>query len=251
MLQITLNNQQYALRDVEFTNVRTGMLISHIFTASLQGMVFNNCSFGINSTVTNPTSAVGSVVLLDSDVNSVGTLFVAEHNKTADGSIVLENISLNEVKIAIMSHTGETVLPGSKHHTKIGSFIQGNIYKTEAVGAYVETSEPLKRPKALLERSGKYFTRDRPQYEQIPSSLFSSVRDYGAIGDGHTDCTDAINKALAANAYRKVTYLPAGTYIVTDTIHVPVGSRIVGEVWSTIMGTFYDHSYQMNFWGNY
>jgi glucan 1,3-beta-glucosidase len=201
-------------------------------------MVFNNCSFGINSTVSNPTSAVGSVVLIDSSANSVETLFVAEHNKTADGSIVLENISLNNVATAIMSRTGETVLAGSKHKTKIASFIQGNLYKSETSGGYAETSEIVRRPNALLDRSGKYFTRDRPQYEQIPSNLFSSVREYGAIGDGHTDSTQAINRALAANAYRRVTYLPAGSYIVTDTIHVPVGSRIVGEVWSTIMGRF-------------
>lgn len=201
-------------------------------------MVFNNCSFGINSTVSNPTSAVGSVVLIDSTAKSVGALFVAEHNKTADGSIVLENISIEDVETAILSHTGESVLAGSRHQAQIGSFIQGNLYKTETDGAYAETSEVIQRSPALLDRTGKYFTRDRPQYEHIPSSLFSSVRDYGAIGDGHTDCTDAINKALAANAYRRVTYLPAGTYIVTDTIHVPVGSRIVGEVWSTIMGEF-------------
>lgn len=224
------------MRDVEFTNVRTGILINHIFTASLQGMVFNNCSFGINSTVSTPTSAVGSVVLIDSSAKSVDTLFIAQHNKTADGSIVLENISLDNVTTAIMSHTGETVLAGSFHKTKIASFIQGNLYKTETSGGYVETSETYKRPNALLESNGKYFTRNRPQYQQIPSHLFSSVRDYGAIGDGHTDSTQAINKALAVNAYRRVTYLPAGTYIVTDTIHVPVGSRIVGEVWSTIMG---------------
>lgn len=199
-------------------------------------MVFNNCSFGINSTVSNPTSSVGSVVLIDSSASSVGTLFVAEHNKTADGSIVLENISIDDVGTAIVSHSGETVLAGSKQRTKIASFIQGNLYTTETTGAYAETSEVVKRSKALLDRTGKYFTRARPQYEQIPSRLFSSVRDYGAIGDGHTDATEALNKALAANAYRRVTYLPAGTYIVTDTIHVPVGSRIVGEVWSTIMG---------------
>lgn len=216
--------------------MRTGLLINHIFTASLQGMVFNNCSFGVNNTVSSPTSSVGSVVMIDSSAKSVGALFVAQHKETADGSVVLENISIDDVGTAILSHTGESVLPGSKKQTTIASYILGTLYKTETTGAYSETSEVIKRSSALLDRTGKYFTRDRPQYEHIPSSLFSSVRDFGCIGDGHTDCTKALNKALAANAYRKVTYLPAGTYIVTDTIHVPVGSRIVGEVWSTIMG---------------
>jgi glucan 1,3-beta-glucosidase len=199
-------------------------------------MVFNNCSFGVNNTVGSPTSSVGSVVLIDSSAKSVGALLVAEHKQTADGSVVLENISMDDVGSAILSHSGESVLAGSKRQTKIASYILGTVYRTESSGAYAETSAVVKRSPALLDSTGKYFTRDRPQYEQIPSSLFSSVRDYGCIGDGHTDCTKALNKALVANAYRRVTYIPAGTYIVTDTIHVPVGSRIVGEVWSTIMG---------------
>lgn len=53
-------------------------------------------------------------------------------------------------------------------------------------------------------------------------------------GDGQTDDTAAINAALKANADCKVTYFPHGVYVVTDTIEVPSGSRIVGEVWSTI-----------------
>jgi glucan 1,3-beta-glucosidase len=199
-------------------------------------MSFNNCSFGINSTVSNPTSAVGSVVLIDSSAETVGALIVAEHKQTADGSIVLEHISIRHVKTTILSHTGESVLAGSEGKKLIASFIQGNLYKTETSGAYSETSAVVQRSPALLDKTGAYFSRARPQYEQIPSELFSSVRDFGALGDGHTDSTAAINKALASNAYRKVTYFPAGTYIVTDTIQVPVGSRIVGEVWSTIMG---------------
>jgi polygalacturonase len=198
--------------------------------------VFENCSFGINSTASNPLTAVGSIVLIDSIAKDVGALIVAQHNKTADGSIVLENISITNVKTAILGRTGETVLAGSANQKHIASFIQGTLYREESQGMYSETSVEVKRPQALLDDSGAYFVRDRPQYQQIPSGLFSSVRDFGAIGDAHTDNTAAINKALAANAYRRITYFPAGTYHVTDTIHVPVGSRIVGEVWSTIMG---------------
>jgi len=32
-----------------------------------------------------------------------------------------------------------------------------------------------------------------------------------------------------------IIYFPAGTYIVTDTIVIPKGTKIVGEVWSQIM----------------
>jgi glucan 1,3-beta-glucosidase len=39
---------------------------------------------------------------------------------------------------------------------------------------------------------------------------------------------------LKANANCKITYFPYGVYVVTGTIKVPPGSRIVGEVWSVI-----------------
>jgi glucan 1,3-beta-glucosidase len=34
-----------------------------------------------------------------------------------------------------------------------------------------------------------------------------------------------------------VIFLPAGTYIVTDTIVIPQGTKIMGEVWSQIMAS--------------
>lgn len=39
---------------------------------------------------------------------------------------------------------------------------------------------------------------------------------------------------MLSNADCKITYFPHGIYLVTDTVYVPPGSRIVGEVWSTI-----------------
>lgn len=42
----------------------------------------------------------------------------------------------------------------------------------------------------------------------------ANVKDYGAVGDGSTDDTSAIQAAITAN-YGKVLYFPAGTYAVT------------------------------------
>lgn len=35
----------------------------------------------------------------------------------------------------------------------------------------------------------------------------------------------------------KIIFFDAGTYIITDTITIPAGARIVGEAWSTIMAS--------------
>jgi len=65
---------------------------------------------------------------------------------------------------------------------------------------------------------------------------FVSVKDFGAKGDGLTDDTESINRALyelycrSANASaRKALYFPAGNYIVSDGIKVPTDAILIGE----------------------
>jgi len=65
---------------------------------------------------------------------------------------------------------------------------------------------------------------------------FASVRDFGATGDGTTDDTAAINRALfqlfcrASNSeVRRSLFFPAGTYRVTNTIKIPPFAKIYGE----------------------
>ena len=64
----------------------------------------------------------------------------------------------------------------------------------------------------------------------------ASVKDFGAKGDGTTDDTAAINRALfqlfsrATNTeIRRSLYFPAGTYIVTDVLKIPTFAKLVGE----------------------
>lgn len=225
------------MRALTFNNVKTGIQIDHIFTLSLQGVTFNNVNVGVNFTAP-PNNSVGSVILIDSEATSTGNVVVTQHTENADGSLIIENLKLNGVTNAVVDTHGNSLLAGSTRSTTIGSFIQGTVYKDQTTGKYLESSGSLSRPQALVDSSGAYWTKSRPQYEQYSSGCFSSVRDFGATGDGKTDATKAINAALKANANRRITYFPAGNYRVSGTIHVPVGSRIVGEVWSTISGKF-------------
>lgn len=65
---------------------------------------------------------------------------------------------------------------------------------------------------------------------------FASIRDFGAQGDGVTDDTAAINRALfqlycrdSNPLVRRALYFPAGTYRVTETIVIPSYAKLVGE----------------------
>jgi hypothetical protein len=59
-----------------------------------------------------------------------------------------------------------------------------------------------------------------------------SVTSYGAVGDGVTDDTDAIQAAIDANA---IVYFPAGTYLVTSLITIPSNRKLRGEGRSSLI----------------
>lgn len=59
-----------------------------------------------------------------------------------------------------------------------------------------------------------------------------SVKDFGAVGDGVTDDTAAIQAAInavAARTYGGTVYFPAGQYAVTTTLTVPAKVSLLGE----------------------
>jgi hypothetical protein len=72
---------------------------------------------------------------------------------------------------------------------------------------------------------------------------FASVKDFGAKGDGATDDTAAINRALYQlycvsnfEGARKALYFPAGHYVITDQILLPPYAALIGEgPYSTII----------------
>lgn len=68
---------------------------------------------------------------------------------------------------------------------------------------------------------------------------FANVKDFGAIGDGATDDTAAISRAIqnayAINQYstgsnfHKTIYFPAGTYLISRTLSLPPYTRLQGD----------------------
>lgn len=58
-----------------------------------------------------------------------------------------------------------------------------------------------------------------------------NVKDYGAIGNGTTDDTGAINSALSAATLARggVVYFPAGTYLITSALAGVSGVRLAGD----------------------
>jgi hypothetical protein len=95
-------------------------------------------------------------------------------------------------------------------------------YKGEAAGYTVQTGP----------------TPSTPISQSLQSWLdqFATVKDFGAVGDGVTDDTDAINRALfqlfcreANPQIRRSLFFPAGVYRVTETILIPPYATLWGE----------------------
>ncbi len=56
-----------------------------------------------------------------------------------------------------------------------------------------------------------------------------TVADYGAKGDGVTDDTAAIQKALDNAGKNGVVHLPAGSFVITSALNVPDGVTLMGD----------------------
>jgi len=77
-----------------------------------------------------------------------------------------------------------------------------------------------------------------PVSQSIQSRLdsYAVITDFGATGDGATDVTEIINRALfqifcrSTNpAARRSIFFPAGVYVITDTLNIPPNCQLYGE----------------------
>ncbi len=93
------------------------------------------------------------------------------------------------------------------------TFVKPSVTRTGNFTA-VKSALPAALPFELF---AKTTSAGRPLPAQ---SGVANVRDYGAAGDGKTDDTAAIQKAITDNRNRggRVVYFPAGTYLVSDKL---------------------------------
>ncbi len=66
---------------------------------------------------------------------------------------------------------------------------------------------------------------DVPRYTYPDVSKWVGVEDFGAVGDGLTDCTAAIQNAMNSGA--EIVYFNQGQYLITDEIRVPQSVRMI------------------------
>ncbi|KAJ5169876.1 uncharacterized protein N7500_002659 [Penicillium coprophilum] len=234
-----VGNQQFTMRNIVISNAVTAISQIWDWGWTYQGLLISDCTTAVSiSNGGAGAQLVGSVNILDSTIkncqNFVETAWQSSDLST--GSIILENIDLNNVPVAVKGVSG-TVLAGGS--TTISAWGQGHKYTPNGPTNFQGAFTAPTRPSALLASgSNRYFTKSKPQYAQSPVASFVSIRSAGAKGDGSTDDTTAIQSALTSAASSgKIVFFDQGTYKITNTLYFPPGSRIVGEAYSVIMAT--------------
>lgn len=231
-------NQQYTTRNLTFNNCQTAILMNWNWLWTLQGVTIDNCEIGVDMSVNGTANqTVGSVIILDSTISNTPVGVKTSYSSAAspNGTLVLDNVDMSTaVPVAVQNAAdSSTILAGN---AKISSWAQGRQYDNTAAGATVQAifSGPTK-PETLLNSAGQFFTRSKPQYENLAASSFVSVKSNGAVGDGVTDDTAAIQKIFDNASSSDIIYFDHGAYLVTSTVKVPANIKITGEIWPLIM----------------
>ena len=138
---------------------------------------------------------------------------------------------------------------GTRTETVNGNSLE-NITGTKEINAdtlVLNPNNPLKYNKEPIELNKKFkyipFMYNENEYKVLVKNdgllnrTFINVIDYGAKGDGVTDDTEAIQRAINDNAPTETTglflgcdiFFPSGVYVISDTINLPAFINLIGE----------------------
>jgi len=218
---------------------------------------FENLQNGFNNTLSLDGSAPNSMSA-DIDLNSNDLLNA--RNGSFQGLVVAgtavqpKDLEATGASVVTEQFTGDgstktftlTYSPGVKDHT--GVFIEGIYQKKDGYSLSGTTLTFIIAPPLNAEIEVQVFrsliigttTATNVTYNQegtgaVDTTLKAklqesiSVKDFGALGDGSTDDTASIQAALTAAAGSNNVYLPASTYIVSDTIYIPSNTFFFGD----------------------
>ena len=173
-------------------------------------------------------SGIGSTVIIDSDFTGTPIAVRTQFGKgTGEGSIYLDNIKYSQSGTIVMN-SGAAALSASGP-TTVHSWAQGHIWQNGGnilASKDISSLTPARNP-TLLGSDGTYFEMTRPTYVGMNQV---DVTTLGLVGDGNTDNTKPLQAALNNYANKAVLFFPHGLYNIENTVNVPPGTRMVGQV---------------------
>jgi glucan 1,3-beta-glucosidase len=226
------------VRNLTVRNAATAINIPFGWGALYSNINIDNCSIGVDM---SNIGQEGAVTFIDSSISNTTVGFLTSYDSSpastsVSASLIIENLQLETVSIAIQDIQG-VALEGVEQPIVVQAWAQGHIYDPSGPTQNQGPITPNIRPESLLIGS-KFYQRSKPQYSSLLVSNFQSVRDGGALCDGTTDDTVALQSTiLDAVQQDKIIFFDAGTYKITDTLYIPPSARLVGESYAVIMAT--------------
>ncbi|KAF2166703.1 glycoside hydrolase family 55 protein [Zasmidium cellare ATCC 36951] len=223
--------QQATLKKMEFHGCTTGIRIDNGFTVNVHAPIFDTVGFPIVLNSGGPWVSV-----IDAISTNSGTFFTSN---VGYPNFMLENISQSAGNSPVVVVGGQTKI---KYQTSVGTYVYGNTYGANPIYQTDPQIKSVPRP-ASLAPGGKYPALTAPQYHYAVAGDVVNLKNpkrnggFHLYGDGSTDDTSALQGALNfAASQGKIAYLPYGIYRVYKTVTIPVGTRLIGNAWSTISG---------------
>ncbi|KAL4724576.1 hypothetical protein ACLX1H_008017 [Fusarium chlamydosporum] len=218
-------HQQAFYKNINFIHNVVGLLIEGGNTITLLNNTFDN--------VTTPVRHVSGapfVGIVDAKSINSGVTF----NSTGYASLLIENLTKDTDSDVVRLPSG--VALGNASH--VDTFTYGNTVGRDPV--YGGTMTSVTRPIAIAPE-GRVPAVDAPTYADRSVVDFVNIKDpnqnggHTIKGDGQTNEVEALTAVLEhAARNNKIAYFPYGDYRIESTLTIPIGSRIIGEAWSTI-----------------
>ncbi|KAL4756108.1 pectate lyase superfamily protein-domain-containing protein [Aspergillus foveolatus] len=242
-------NQQFTTSQLVFVNCNTALQVHWDWAWTMQDYVIESCINGLTIVggaggSMGTGQGVGSLILADAIIANTPNGIITSLHAENSTSLLLHNVGFFNVETAVVDSVKNKVLLAGGDEVLKDSWGFGTVTNASGASSFVDGSDipVMNRTEGMTGTQAyvkpNWFTRRRPQYEDLAAEDIVNVKLFGVKGDGTSDDTVMLNWVLsyAANL-SSVVYFPYGIYIITDTLDVPVGSRIVGQAWPQIMAT--------------
>jgi Pectate lyase superfamily protein/SMP-30/Gluconolactonase/LRE-like region len=209
------NAWQFTLLDSSFEGQRDAAIREHEVMLTLDNVTFRNTPIGIEI---DPEYAdwLWARNTRFENISHAAVLISAENN--VYNQIAFENaVATNVPVFARFRESGKTF--GNSGMYQVTELNHGLMITTPGKMGEIDTrynAVPLTQMPAALPP----VIRPLP-----PTSEWVSVKTFGAKGDNKTDDTAALRKAIAQH---RVVYVPAGRYIVSDTLALKPDTVLIG-----------------------
>lgn len=175
-------------------------------------------------------------MVVDSIFKSVTTAILTfpftDKTGNATTGITLDNVKFDAATNGVWDGT-QSYLDGST--SSIDTWVQGRVYSGSTQNQALSVPYNTPRDKTLTGDNpdglpkAPFFEKAKPQYKDVSPGSIIHMRN-ACNGDGTTDDRACFQDTLNSAGSGSIVYIDAGTYMISDTIQVPKGVKIVGEV---------------------